>query len=51
MSLDDRMRNLFPFHSFSAHKSPRTALRSGGFFSLCEFFFYFGQCHFERMPA
>ena len=22
MSLDDRMRNLFPFHSFSAQKAP-----------------------------
>ena len=36
MSLDDRMRNLFPFHSFLL---------------LREFFFYFFECHFERMPA
>lgn len=50
MSLDDRMRNLFPFHSFSAQKAP-APLCGRGLFSLCEFFFYFGQRHFERMPA
>lgn len=50
MNLDDRMKNLFPFHSFSAQKAP-APLRGRGLFSLREFFFYFFECHFERMPA
>lgn len=50
MSLDDRMRNLFPFHSFSAKKPPHRYAAEGSLL-LREFFFYFFERHFERMPA
>lgn len=51
MNSDDRKRNLFPFHSFSAHKKPPRRYAAEGSVLLCEFFFYFFECHFERMPA
>lgn len=50
MSLDNRMKNLFPFHSFSAQKAP-APLCGRGSVLLREFFFYFFERHFERMPA
>lgn len=50
MSLDDRTRNLSLSTPFR-HKKPPHRYTAGGSVLLCEFFFYFFERHFERMPA